>query len=232
MQDRTACARVLLRGGVDEKTGESLSAAAVAERVGWCADLVRGMAAGLIREHWNPGGLQSLAAGRDAEGRPLPSRAWMALRRLGWGTAQPDGVVASDRVARMAQELAGRTLRSACWRDGLTRAVAATWPADPGKRTAGEWDAVRAAVPGGAHVPCGVIRARTRQAQRFLEAAGRLPSGVHELEGPPGVPGMLILAAADRQQAGIERHEADPRRALLRVKLPSRPDPAGFELLI
>lgn len=37
---RTACARGLLRTGVDERTGELLSAAAVAERVGWCAGLV------------------------------------------------------------------------------------------------------------------------------------------------------------------------------------------------
>lgn len=29
---RTACARVLVRGGIDEKTGEALSAMAVAER--------------------------------------------------------------------------------------------------------------------------------------------------------------------------------------------------------
>jgi excisionase family DNA binding protein len=33
-----------------------------------------------------------------------------------------------DRVVRMAQEQAGRILRSACWRDGLTHAAAGTWP--------------------------------------------------------------------------------------------------------
>jgi hypothetical protein len=36
---RTACARVLARGGTDEKTGEVLSAAVAAERVAWCAAL-------------------------------------------------------------------------------------------------------------------------------------------------------------------------------------------------
>src|SRR3954469_22660138 len=40
---RTACARTVLRAGVVEKSGESLSAAVLAKRVGWCADLVSGM---------------------------------------------------------------------------------------------------------------------------------------------------------------------------------------------
>ena len=171
---RTACARVLVRGGTDEKTGEALSAAAVAERVSWCAALVQGMAARLSAGHWHPADLESLASGRDAAGKPLPAMGWMALRRLGWGTAPPEGVTVNDRVVRMAQEQAGRVLRSACWRDGLTRAVAGTWPADPARRTPEEWDAVRAAVPGGEHLPSAVIRARTRQAARYLRDRGRL----------------------------------------------------------
>jgi hypothetical protein len=39
---------------------------------------------------------------------------------------------------------------------------------------------------------------------------------------------MLILAACDRQQAVLERHGADPRRALLRLQLPVRPDPRSY----
>jgi hypothetical protein len=225
---RTACAQVLVRGGTDEKTGAALSAAAVAERAGWCAALVQGMAALLVAGYWSPASLESLASGRDAAGRPLPAMAWMALRRLGWGTAPPEGVTVNDRVVRMAQEQAGRALRSACWRDGLTRAVTGTWPADPAKRTGEEWDAVRSAIPGGEHLPSAVIRARTRQAARYLQGHGRLPADVTELEAPPRVPGMLILAACDRQQATLERHEADPRRALLRLQLPVRPDPRGY----
>ena len=226
---RTACTRVPVRGGTDEETGEALTAAAVAERVEWCAALVQGMAARLVAGHWNPAGLESLASGEDAAGRPLPAMAWMALRRLGWGTAPPEGVTVNDRIIRMAQEQAGRILRSACWRDALTRAVAGTWPADPARRTPQEWDAVRAAAPGGEHLPSPVIRARTRQAARFLRERGRLPAGVTELEAPPRVPGMLILAACDRQQASIDWHEADPRRALLRLQLPVRPGPRGYQ---
>lgn len=87
---RTACARGLLRTGVEEKTGELLSAAVLAERVGWAADLVSGMVAALLAEHWNAADVDVLAAGEDAGGRPLPSNAWMALRRLGW-TVGPAG---------------------------------------------------------------------------------------------------------------------------------------------
>jgi hypothetical protein len=226
---RTACARVLVRGGTDEKTGEALSVAAVAERAGWCAALVRGMAGRLVAGRWNPGDLEMLASGKDGAGKPLPAQAWMALRRLGWAAAPPDGVKANDRVARMAQELAGRLLRSALWRDALTTAVTSTWPAaDPARRTPEEWDAVRAAVPGGEQLPSPVIRARTRQVARYLRDHGRLPAGVTELEAPPRVTALLTLAACDRQQAVLERHEADPRRALLRLQLPSRPDPRGY----
>jgi IS605 OrfB family transposase len=225
---RTACARVLVRGGTDEKSGEALSAAPVAERVAWCATLVQGIAGRLVADRWNPADLGTLASGRDAAGRPLPSQAWMALRRLGWAAVPPDGVTVNDRIARMTQELAGRTLRSACWRDALTRAVTATWPTDPARRTPGDGDAGRAAAPGGEHLPSAVIRARSRQVARYLQGQGQLPADVTELEAPPRVPTMLILAACDRQQAAVERDETDPRRALLRLQLPTRPDPRGY----
>jgi hypothetical protein len=213
---------------VDEKTGEVLPAAVVAERVGWCAALVRGMAARLLAERWNAGDVAALAAGKGPDGRTLPARAWMALRRFGWHAAPPAGIVVNDRVTRMAQEQAGRLLRSAAWRASLTAAVIASWPAAPGKRTPEEWDQVRAAVPGGDHVASGIITARTRQVQRYLAANGRLPVDVFDLEGPPRAAGMLLLAACDRQEATLERHEADPRAALLRVQLPVRPDPQGY----
>jgi hypothetical protein len=225
---RAACARVLVRGGTDEGTGEALTAAVVAERAGWCTALVRGMAARILRERWNAADVRALAAGTDAAGRPLPAQAWMALRRLGWGACRPGGITVNDRIIRMAQEQAGRLLRSAAWRDSVTAAVIRTWPGDPLKRTPQEWDAVRAAVPGGEHLPSSIIRARTRQAGRFLGLNGRLPTGVFDLESPPAAAGMLLLAACDRQQATIQRCDADPRRALLRVQLPARPDPRGY----
>ncbi|WP_240778135.1 transposase [Nonomuraea basaltis] len=223
-----ACARALLRGGVEETTGEVVSATVLAERVGWCAELVGGITAGLLAEHWSMADVALLASGVDAGGRRLPSNAWMALRRLGWTVTAPEGVTVNDRIVRMAQEQAGRLLRSAHWRAGLTAGVVATWPADPCKRTAQEWDAVRAAVPGGADLPAGIIKARTRQIAAFLRSSGRLPADVCELEGAPRAARMLLLAACDRQQATLERSESDPGRALLRLQLPTRPDPRSY----
>jgi hypothetical protein len=108
---RTACARVLVRGGTDEKTGEALSAATLAERVAWCAALVQGMAARLTAGHWNPADVESLASGRDGAGKPLPAMAWMALLRrtvsrsttgsCGWRRSRP-GVSCGRRAGATA----------------------------------------------------------------------------------------------------------------------------------
>ncbi|SCF27795.1 hypothetical protein GA0074695_5086 [Micromonospora viridifaciens] len=205
-----------------------LSAAVLAERVGWCADLVAGMVGALIGGHWNRVDVEVLASGVDAAGRRLPSNAWMALRRLGWTAAAPVGVKVNDRIVRMAQEQAGRVLRSSKWRVDVTGGVLSTWPSDPRRRTPVEWEQVRQAIPGGEGLPSSVIKSRTRQAVAFIAANGRLPVDVFELEGIPRVPRMLLLAACDRQQATIERNDTDPARALLRMQLPTRPDPRGY----
>ncbi|MCW8381919.1 zinc ribbon domain-containing protein [Streptomyces justiciae] len=153
----------------------------------------------------------------------------MALRRLGWSVAPPEGVKVNDRIVRMAQEQAGRAARSVKWRADLTAGVLMTWPADPAKRTADEWDQVRDAVPGGRFLPSGVIRSRTRQVSAFERRQGRLPVDIFELESPPSTARMLLLSACDGQQATIERHESDPGRALLRLQLPTRPDPRSYK---
>ncbi|WP_406496533.1 zinc ribbon domain-containing protein [Streptomyces sp. NBC_00846] len=223
---RTACARGLLRTGVDEKTGELLTRSVLAERVDWAVGLVSDMAGKLTAEHWNNLDVDVLASGEEAGGRKLPSNAWMALRRLGW-TVNSDAKV-NDRIVRMAQEQAGRSLRSTKWRADLTSGVLTSWPADPAKRTADEWDAVREAVPGGKHLPSSVIKSRTRQAVTFERKHGRLPVDVFELEPAPRTARMLLLSACDAQQATIERHETDPGRALLRLQLPTRPDPQSY----
>ncbi|MFD8086136.1 zinc ribbon domain-containing protein [Kitasatospora sp. NPDC059722] len=223
---RTACARIMIRTGVEEKTGEIIPVPALAERIGWCLELVSRMAGRLVAEHWNTPDVHILASGEDAGGRKLPPNAWMALRRLGWTVAAPAKV--NDRIVRMAQEQAGRSLRAVAWRAGLVSGVLATWPGDPAGRTAAEWDAVRSAVPGGGHLSSGVIRSRTRQIAAFERRNGRLPADVFELEPTPRVSRMLLLAACDRQQATIERCEADPAKAILRLQLPTRPAPETY----
>ncbi|MEV6038690.1 transposase [Nonomuraea sp. NPDC052116] len=186
------------------------------------------MAAGLLAEHWNRADVEVLAGGVDAGGRRLPSQAWMALRRLGGTAGAPEGVTVNDRIVRMSQEQAGRLLRSAAWRAGVTAGVLATWPADSLKRTAEEWNAVRAAVPGGRDLPSSLIKTRTRQIASFLHVKGRLPVDVFELEGAPRTAAILLPAACDRQQATFERSDSNPQRALLRLQLPIRPDPQRY----
>ncbi|MCF3132514.1 transposase [Streptomyces olivochromogenes] len=225
---RTACAQALLCSGVDEKRGAALSSATLAKRIGWCTDLVSGMASQLLADHWNGHDVNQLASGEDALGRKLPSNAWMALRRLGWSGAAAEDVRVNDRIVRMAQEQAGRVLRSAHWRAEVTAGVLATWPVDPRKRTTNEWDAVREAVPGGQHLPSSVIKSRTRQVSAYVRAASRMPADVFEMEDPPRVARMLLLAACDGQQASIARSEADPKRALLRLQLPTCPNPQSY----
>ena len=225
---RTACAPGLLRTAVEEETGETLSPAALADRVGWAVGLVSGMACEVMAAHWNATDVDALASGVDAGGRALPSNAWMALRRLGWAALPPVGVRVNDRIVRMAQESAGRALRLAGWRAGVIAGILATWPASPAGRTAEEWDAVREAVPGGRHLPSSVISSRTRQAAAFERKHGRLPADVFELEPAPPMALVLPLSACDRQQATMERHDGDPGRALLRLQLPTRADPGSY----
>ncbi|MCJ0870177.1 transposase [Streptomyces sp. AP-93] len=212
---------------MDEKSGHILSAAALADRAGWAVDLVSAMAAELTFLHWSAGDVEVLASGQDAGGKRLPSNAWMALRRLGWTVAPAEGVKVNDRIVRMAQEQAGRTLRSVKWRTDLTAGVVVSWPTDPGKRTPEEWDSVREAVPGGLHLPSSVINSRTRQIAAFLRKHGRLPADVFELEAAPHTGRMLLLSACDGQQATIERADG-PGRAMLRLQLPTRPDPRSY----
>ncbi len=225
---RTACAQVLLRTGVVEKTGEVLTAARLAQRVGWVESLVSDMAAALLATHWRATDVDILASGVDARGRVLPSNAWMALRRLDWSVTPAEGLRVNDRIVRMAQEQAGRTLRAAKWRADLTAGVLESWPADPSRRTPQEWDAVRGAVPGGAHLPSSVITARTRQVVAFRRRHDRMPSDVFELEATPRSARILLLSACDGQQATISRGD-DPGRALLRLQLPTRPDPRCYQ---
>ncbi|WP_246095157.1 hypothetical protein [Streptomyces roseicoloratus] len=224
---RTGCARGVLYSATDTKTGELLNSAALAERVGWAADLVSRMTADLLAAHWNSNDVAALASGEDAEGRTLPSQAWMALRRLGWAATPGNGLRANDRIVRMAQEQAGRVLRSAKWRADMTAGILATWPADPARRTPGEWEAVRGSVPGGRDLPSSTVKSRTRQVVSFVEKHGHKPADVFELETAPRAARLLLLSACDGQQATLERGDS-PGRALLRLQLPNRPDPRSY----
>ncbi|TMR88531.1 transposase [Nonomuraea basaltis] len=141
----------------------------------------------------------------------------MAVRRLGWGVSPASGVHVCDRVLRCAQEQAARLLRLALHRRAVVAAIVATWPRDPCKRTDTEWAALRAALPDG--VGAAEIRNRTRQIRAYSDAHdGALPADLTELEEPPACAAQIVLAAADRQLATLER--TGEHTARLRVKLP------------
>ncbi|WP_157857422.1 zinc ribbon domain-containing protein [Streptomyces yerevanensis] len=212
-------------GGVVESSGERVSQALLYERVGYLAGLSRELTRVLVASRWDEASLQVLAAGLDGQGEKLPSKGWMALRRLGWaGAAAPAaGVYVSDRVRRGAEEYAARTLRLALHRRTLLAAVLATWPADPFRRTGAEWTALRALLPTG--VSSAEIRNRTRQVRAYLAEHGKLPAGLCELEEPPEIAAQVLLAAMDRQQVTLQRVDAGLAR--LRVKLPLCQAPAS-----
>lgn len=225
-QVAAACARALR--GVDATTGEQLGEAALVERAGWLTGLVESLAAAVVGEHWNQADLARLASGADRLGGALPSQGWMALRRLGWAATVPAGVYVPDRVVRIAQEQAGRVLRSAWWRAEITTALLASWPADPTRRTDAEWQALRAALPEGGMVASSVLLARTRQIADFHTRHHQMPAGLTECEQAPGGGSQVVLAAVDKQLATLERGPEDPfQYGVLTVRLPLRPDPAS-----
>ncbi|MEV6592809.1 zinc ribbon domain-containing protein [Streptomyces acidicola] len=213
-------------GGVVEDSGERVSRQLLHQRVSVLAKLCGDLTRQLVAARWDEGSLDVLAAGVDSQGERLPSKGWMALRRLGWAQAATPsaGVYVSDRVLRAAEEYAARTLRLALHRRALVAAILATWPADPSwRRSEAEWTALRAALPAG--VSGAEVRNRTRQVSAYLREHGRLPAGLCELEEPPEVAGLVVLAAMDRQQVTLRR--VDEATARLRVKLPLCPAPAS-----
>ena len=225
MTEVMATATCTAFSGVLEATGERVGQRVLLERVGFLAGLSRELTGALVAARWDEESLDVLAAGMDERGQALPSKGWMALRRLDWpqDVASLAGVYVSDRVRRGAQEYAARTLRLALHRRAIVGAVLATWPAGLGRRTEAEWTALRAVLPAG--VSGAEIRNRTRRIRAYAAEHGQLPAGLCVLEGPPQVAPLVLLAAMDRQQVTLAR--VDAATARLRVKLPLSAAPAS-----
>ncbi|MER5185715.1 transposase, partial [Streptomyces sp. NPDC002896] len=211
--------------GVLEGSGERVGQRVLFERVSFLASMCQELTRSLVASRWDEASLDVFAAGVDGQGEDLPSKGWMALRRLDWqDTAAPaEGVYVSDRVRRAAQEYAARALRLAVHRRTIVAAILATWPVDPHRRSEVEWRALRAVLPSG--VSGAELRNRTRQVRGYLREHGQLPAGLCELEGPPEVAAQVLLAAMDRQQVTLAR--VDGTTARLRVKLPLCAAPAS-----
>ncbi|MGW6158862.1 zinc ribbon domain-containing protein, partial [Streptomyces sp. NPDC055144] len=210
--------------GVLESSGERVGQGLLFERVGFLAELSQELTGALVASRWDEDSLDVLAGGVDERGEGLPSKGWMAMRRLNWPREVTPwaGVYVSDRVRRGAEEYAARTLRLALHRRAIVSAVLASWPADPRRRSEAEWAALRGLLPAG--VSGAEIRNRTRQIRAYLAEHGCLPTGLCALEGPPQVGELVLLAAMDRQQVTLQR--VDETTARLRVKLPMNAVPA------
>ncbi|MEU7864149.1 transposase [Nonomuraea sp. NPDC049141] len=223
MNKLTATAPCTAHAATVEKTGEVVSAALLTQRVAWLTGLAQDLIACVVTAHWNAADLDALASGVGLDGRVLPTKGWMAVRRLGWGTTPAAGMYVCDRVLRCAQEQAARLLRLALHRRRLVAAIVATWPHNPQARTRAEWDALRVLLPDG--VTLAEIRNRTRQIRAYRDEHEVFPADLTELEEPPNVATQIVLAAADRQLVTLER--TGNRSARLRVRLPLVESPAS-----
>ncbi|MEV4363417.1 transposase [Nonomuraea sp. NPDC049625] len=223
MSKLTATAPCTAHVATVEKTGEVVSQPLLAQRVAWLTGLARELSAGIVAARWNAADLDGLASGVGLDGRALPPKGWMALRRLGWSITPASSVYVFDRVVRCAQEQAARALRLALHRRRLAAAIVASWPANPRARTSAEWDALHAVLPDG--VTLAQIRNRTRQIRAYHDEHGVLPVDLTDLEEPPVSAAQIVLAAADRQLVTLER--TGNHSARLRVRLPLIASPAS-----
>jgi hypothetical protein len=191
----TATATCTAFRAVEQATGELVPTRLLVERVGFLAALTQAMSTSVVATHWNDGDLGRLGDGAGPDGRTLPSKGWMALRRLGWGSGMPEGVHVSDRVRRVAEEAAARALRSAVHRHEILKAILAVWPDDPRQGTDAEWVALRQRLPQGSSNA--EVRSRIRRVRAWrADHAGRLPACLCELEAAPQTRGWCCWLPA------------------------------------
>lgn len=186
--------------------GQIIKAAVVSERLAWLTQIVRTEARERIAEVW-------AAQAVTTVGESEVSHAWVAIDEVyGRRPWPPDGIHASDRVRRMANEVAGRALRSAARQLGLVEAVlpamlpqAVFTALDPKLRTPLPWPA---------DVSGTERRDSIRAIRRFEREHGALPESAYQVIGGPdfGEESFLCpLEAADDQQVRL----AGPKLELL-----------------
>jgi hypothetical protein len=210
--------------GTDLRTGELLPASAVSERVGYAIALTKELGTAMLAEHYNPRDLAALGSGVGLDAKPLPAKAYMAGRRLGWACPPLPGVYLSDRARRTIEEQVVRRLRQLAWTDKVITGLVSTWPQGPKKRSAEEWEALWEVLPPGTDKA--TVRDRTRQVASYRQQHAGLPTGICDLEALVSFGPVLALAAADRQMVELAR--AGERRAVLKVRLPDVPRPSSM----
>jgi hypothetical protein len=105
--------------------GKVIEPEVLRQRTKWLNAIVVAEAQKRINEVWKYRSVQRMVA------KGMPSHAWVAMEKAyGKPTWPPAGMHASDRVRRIAEELAGRTLRSAARRLGILTALIPHWVPD------------------------------------------------------------------------------------------------------
>jgi len=193
--------------GVDTDTGEIVTGAVLAARMGWLADLIAGVGQQVLDAHWNAADLAALNAPALPSGARMPRFAFKAVAAL-WGWAKvPAGVYAPSRVVWMGNELAGRQLRSAAYRAAAVAEVTA------GVDLA---DATTDPV---------TYRNTARHVGKFYDTHHRPPVDLFELApDAPRVPRQVPLAASDDQFSRRGTHGAT---VTITVLLPRLAAPAS-----
>jgi hypothetical protein len=197
---------------IDETTGEVVDAAPL---IGWLLDLVAELSSELTDRCWQPATFTTLHAGVDSAGRKLPPTAAVVAARLGWVPHPPAGVYVPSRVVRLAQANVVPILKSLAHRDRLIPHIVAALDEH------GHLDRDRLDDEQCRYVSAAFLQNLTRQLR--CHAGGPITS-ITQIQGPPTMPKIARLGAADAQLTQLAA--VDEGGVWLRIKLPTGPAPA------
>lgn len=205
----------------DEITGEGIDPNPM---IGWLLDLVQTMSTELMGQCWRPETFATLQAGVDSLGRKLPASAAVVAARLGWTPDPPAEVYVPSRVVRVVQANVVPILKTMAYRDSLVPAVTAALDEN------GRLDRDKLTAEQTRYASAAFARNLGRQLRRAAAADSAdeqtSPVGrICEIQGPPSVPPMARLGAADRQL--IELAAVEPGGVWLRIKLPTSAAPTA-----
>ena len=214
----TRMVNVPISGAGLEGTGEVIGESELRIRARVLMEIVRTHAQQRIEE---------IFSAERAEELQAKGHAYVAMERCyGKPAWPPKGVHASSRVQRMAEELAGRTLRSAARRLGILAAYVPLWktPQEYKTLTKDEQkacsEAVWKAMPQGT-TEVEVAHAR-RQLAKFYRHEKRKAQSAYEVSECPKLKQLTLpLDAGDKQLVTLE--EGD--EFLLRILLPTKEQP-------
>ena len=213
----TSTARAICLGAQDRQ-GERISSRELTNRIQAAITLVSEMTDTLLQDLWNPWGLTSIC-GPDELGNPLPSFAYKALERLGWQATSPTQVHVCSRMKRMAEEAAGRTLRTGEERAWVVECLLATYPWDTQELKDQLWKQLPRSTSST------WVRNLQRRVRKFLLQTGVLPINLCDLEPTSTHGDSLLLAATDSQYAFLTQTDDIADALILEILLPTNSRP-------